>query len=236
MSVRERSKEKEESREKEEKEKPREDAGEKPATEDLLEQHTPEVSVEQEPGLVEVERETAVSEETTVEPEEIRPSWGSAEEAEWMYQVPDREDDRELWAKEWTDFILSWMEQQGVHVISIATFITEQPFSEIVGKTDAFKALGDRLVEDNIAKWIGEEKRQLRVYWRPLEDWADHIYRWALETGSMRLDVKSMVIQEGRESFARLPEEDLHGIMRILIERGYAEWVDREKGAIVLVM
>jgi hypothetical protein len=234
VSVRERSKEKE--KESEKKEKPREEPEEEVVTKKSSVQQVPEITVKEDVSVSEGQEERTVPEEVTVEPQEILPPWGSAEDSEWMYQVPDREEDREMWAEEWSDFILGWMESQGIHVISITTFITERPFTDIVGKTDAFKVLGDRLVEDDVAQWVGEEKRQLRVYWRPLEDWADHIYRWALETGSMRLDVKSIVIQQGREGFGRLPEEDLHRIMELLIERGYARWVDKERGAVVLVI
>jgi hypothetical protein len=60
------------------------------------------------------------------------------------------------------------------------------------------------------------------------------VYRWALDTGILRLDVKSLVIQEAEQDFSRLPEEDIHGIMAILVERGFAKWVDKKAGAIVV--
>lgn len=234
MNVRERSKEKEKTVEK--KRESEEETEERIVTTTSTDQHIPEVSVREAETITESDEEVAVSQETASEAEEILPRWGHAEDSEWMYQLPDYEEGRQLWAREWTDFILTWMESQKLHVISITTFITESPFSEIVGKADAFEILGDTLVEKNIAQWIGDEKRQLRVYWRPLEDWADHVYRWALETGLMHLDVKSIVIQQGREGFGRLPEGDLRRIMELLVERGYARWVDKERGAVVLVV
>jgi hypothetical protein len=46
--------------------------------------------------------------------------------------------------------------------------------------------------------------------------------------------VKSLVIQEAKQDFSKLPEEDIHRIMALLVERGFAEWVDKNAGAIVV--
>ena len=58
----------------------------------------------------------------------ILPSWGDVEETEWMYSVPSREEDLEMWANEWSDYLLGWTENKKVHVMSLATFIAEPPF------------------------------------------------------------------------------------------------------------
>ncbi len=58
------------------------------------------------------------------------------------------------------------------------------------------------------------------------------MYQWAMKSGKLRLDVKSIVIQEGKQGFASLPEKDIHIIMRIMVEKGLATWVDKTKGAI----
>ena len=76
------------------------------------------------------------------------------------------------------------------------------------------------------------KKRQLRVFWRFLEEWADILYAWALEHGQTRLDVKSIVIQEPNQGFSKLPEKELHYILKLLVERNLAEWIDKQKGAI----
>ena len=74
----------------------------------------------------------------------------------------------------------------------------------------------------------------LRVYWRPLEDWADILYQWALKTGKLRLDVKSIVIQEVDEDFASLPEKDIHIVLALMVKKELAEWIDAKRGAILI--
>ena len=82
--------------------------------------------------------------------------------------------------------------------------------------------------------WRENKKRQLRIYWKPLEDWADLLYQWAIKTGKLRLDVKSIVIQEAAEDFASLPEKDIHIVLTLMVNKRLAEWVDTKKGAIII--
>jgi hypothetical protein len=188
---------------------------------------------------VEEERESvAQAEEIIVKRDQvtIMPPWGNLRQTEWMYGIPPREEDREMWAEEWSDFVLRWMEAHDVHVLSVTAFIREPPFNEITNKIDSFKLIGNALVEKEIAEWLDRNQRQLRVYWRFLEEWADLIYEWALKSGKVRLDVKSIVIQEEEHSFARLPEKDLHQILLIMVEKGLAEWVDKKRGAIKIIV
>ena len=101
-------------------------------------------------------------------------------------------------------------------------------------KVDSFKAIAAVLVDKEVAEWKDKKKRQLRVYWRPLEDWADILYQWTLKTGKLRLDVKSIVIQEIDEDFASLPEKDIHIVLALMVKKGLAEWIDEKRGAILI--
>jgi len=201
----------------------------------------PEVVVKhQEATIVEETEDLAIitTEEAVVEPEEIilMPPWGDLRQTEWMYGIPPREKDREMWAEEWSDFVLRWMEARNVHVLSVTAFIKEPPFNEMTNKIDSFKLIGNALVQKEIAEWLDRNRRQLRVYWRFLEEWADIIYEWALKSGKVRLDVKSIVIQEDTHSFASLPEKDLHKVLLIMVEKELASWVDKKKGAIKIIV
>ncbi|MHA1613278.1 MAG: hypothetical protein ACTSYJ_00360, partial [Candidatus Thorarchaeota archaeon] len=216
-----------------------------PVIEEVIEQaldetHSPEVVVEpemQETSEVVEEADPKIT-ETTVEVSILEsilmPSWGGTEQSEWMYGVPPREDDRDLWAGEWADFLLQWTEHNAVHILSLATFIAEPPFKDLRSKVDSFKMIAQVLIEKEVAEWSDRRKRQLRVYWRPLEDWADLIYEWALKTGKLRLDVKSIVIQESGENFAKLPEKDLYVVLALMVEKEQAEWIDKKKGAVII--
>ena len=212
-----------------------------PVIEDVAveeEAHTPEVVVEiteavESETQTEVETEP-VTEIVVTEPDFVMPSWGDVEETEWMYGIPTREDDRELWAGEWSDYLLIWAEERSVHILSLATIISEPPFKDLRNKVDSFKAFAEVLIDKEVAEWVDKKKRQLRVYWRPLEDWADIVYQWALKSGKLRLDVKSIVIQEVDEDFASLPEKDIHIVLALMVKKKLAEWIDEKKGAILI--
>ncbi len=203
--------------------------------------HVSEIVVE----VDDVSNATDTIETAVIEPEqmmgtetaavsEIVPRWGSIGEAEWMYNIPTRSQDLVLWAEEWGDFLLEWTEFEKIHVLSVSAFISKPPFKDILGKVKAFRSIGNSLVGKDVAAWLDRNREQLRVYWRPLGEWADLVYRWALDTGILRLDVKSLVIQKAEQDFSRLPEEDIHRIMALLVERGFAEWVDKKAGAVVI--
>ncbi len=197
--------------------------------------HTPEVIIDTKESTEPEEiAETEIIVETPPEVDYVTPSWGDVEETEWMYSVPSREKDMELWANEWSDYLLAWTENKRVHVMSLATFIAEPPFKDLRDKVESFRKIGSILVIKEVAEWRDRKKRQLRIYWRPLEDWADLIYQWAIKTGKLRLDVKSIVIQESGEDFANLPEKDIHIVLALMVKKGFAEWVDQKKGAVII--
>lgn len=166
----------------------------------------------------------------------VTPSWGGPKQSGWMYSIPPREEDKESWEKEWAEFLIVWTESRSIHVLSVSTFIKERPFSDILGKVEAFRLIGDWLVENDVGEWLDEKRRQLRVYWRPLEEWADMIRAWAIQTGKLRLDVQSIIVQETAQDFSKLPERDLHRIFEIMVDRKMAKWVDSKKGAIVVAV
>ncbi|MCK4740527.1 MAG: hypothetical protein KAT22_03210 [Candidatus Thorarchaeota archaeon] len=203
--------------------------------------HIPEIviKVDERPNATDTIEAAVVEPEQMMDTEtaavtEIVPRWGNIGEAEWMYNIPTRSQDLYLWTEEWGDFLLEWTEFEKIHVLSISAFISRPPFKDILGKVKAFRSIGNSLVGKDVAVWLDGNHEQLRVYWRPLGEWADSIYRWALDTGILRLDVKSLVIQEAEQDFSKLPEEDIHKIMALLVERGFAEWVDKKAGAIVV--
>jgi hypothetical protein len=239
LGVKERRREKEKSEEKiETEEKVHPSELEK---EIITEEHTPEVIIEQheESEALQSQTEELITESQTEADslemhEQLIPTWGTLEQSEWMYHIPPREEDKGLWAEEWADYVLKWAEKNEVHILSITTFIKEFPFKDMTSKVDAFRLISDTLVEKEVAEWLDGRKRQLRVYWRFLEDWADLVYEWALRNGKLRLDVKSIAIQEHKEKFARLPERDLHIVLSIMVEKGYAEFVDKKSGAIIV--
>jgi hypothetical protein len=199
--------------------------------------HRPEVIIKVDSTETTTEEQQTTDSETEIVPEietveVLLPQWGDSSQSEWMYHIPPRKEDKSLWAEEWGDFLLEWAQEKGIHVLSISHFLDEIPFNEMLGKVDAFRMIGDTLVEKEVADWLDRGRRQLRVYWRPLEEWADIVYEWALKTGNLLLDLKSIVIQESGEDFAQLPERDIGVVLGFIVEKELAVWVDKKKLAI----
>lgn len=199
--------------------------------------HRPEVVIKSDASETTTEAQQTTDTEEEARPdidttEIILPQWGNSTQSEWMYHIPPREEDKALWAEEWGDFLLEWAQENGVHVLSISAFLDEPPFNEMLGKVDAFRMIGDALVEKEVADWLDRGRKQLRVYWRPLEEWADIVYEWALKTGNLLLDLKSIVIQESGEEFAKLPERDIGIVLGFIVEKELAVWVDKKRYAI----
>jgi len=198
--------------------------------------HRPEVIII-EPKEIEAVSEDITEEDITEvidiqESQELLPHWGTILESEWMYSIPTRDEDRKMWAEEWSDFLLEWAQANSIHVFSVSTFLKEPPFNDLTGKVDAFRLIGQALVDKEVADWLDRGRRQLRVYWRPLEDWADILYDWAIKTGTTLIDLKSIIIQESGEDFAQLPERDIAFLLTLIVERGLAVWIDKKKHAI----
>ncbi len=162
------------------------------------------------------------------------PSWGSEEDAPWMYFVPDRKEDVEQWAKEWGDFILKWGAETLNHYISLSIFVEEEPFKWIAERVKALRIIGDYLVKSEVAEWTDKRKTRLKIIWRTIEEWCDLLYEWALEKGRMEIDLKSIYIQEADTPFASLPEEDLKQVIEQMVKSGYATWIDKKMYAIKL--
>ncbi len=242
MGVRERRRKKEKSKTSEkEKTEGREvtlpELGDEYELEPEVETHIPEVKIretEQE-ETTDTEKMDSTPVEIAVE-DVLSPLWGTIEETEWMYSIPPRDEDKEMWASEWADFLLQWTEVNKAHIISLTVFIKEHPFKDILNKTKAFKLIASKLVDDDVAIWKDRKRHQLRVYWKPVEDWADEIYEWSIKTGTLRLDLQTIVIQHSNIGFASLPEEDIEQVLKVLVEREQAEWVDKKKFAVKIIV
>jgi hypothetical protein len=73
--------------------------------------HRPEVIIKEDVVETATEDQQTTDDTAEIEPEVIvaevfLPQWGDSTQSEWMYHVPPREDDKDLWAQEWGDFLL----------------------------------------------------------------------------------------------------------------------------------
>jgi len=174
--------------------------------------------------------------ETTVEitTPRILPDWGSYSDAPWMYSIPDRKEDIEQWAKEWGDFVLRWGAETLNYYISVSIFVENEPFKWLSERVKALRTIAEYLIRAGVAEWVDKRKTRLKIIWRTIEEWCDLLYEWALETGRLEIDLKSIYIQEADTPFASLPEEDLKKVIEKMVDSGYASWIDKKMYAIKL--
>ncbi|MFO7836015.1 MAG: hypothetical protein R6V83_05120 [Candidatus Thorarchaeota archaeon] len=165
--------------------------------------------------------------------ETLIPDWGTSEKAAWMYLLPTTEEGVKRWAKDWTDFLIEWADYNNRYVFSFSTFIREPPFCEMRNKRKAFSEIAESLIQQGLAEWRDDRKRNLQLMWKSKKEVADDLYAWALKTGTMHLDLRSMVIEDSFD-FGGLPQEDIKEIFDIIVLSGRAEWVDKERAMIKL--
>lgn len=156
----------------------------------------------------------------------------------WMYFIPDKKKDKnaweeevELWAGEWANFLFDWCKEFLQHVVDEYDLHTKRPFNALEDREKCLKIIMNHLAKDSkLAKWINDEKTRLRVYWQSLEKWGDMLYDWAFLVGEERLtllDLREMGVDIAK-GFETLPAKDLREIVNILVKNNKASWIDKK--------
>ena len=154
------------------------------------------------------------------------PKWNSLP---WMYTLPKDSEDRSSWLNDWGLFILEWCRHENRHLISVSDILHSLSFkceNRSISEHGVLKIFR-YLSNTKIAKWWDREKSRLRVYWRPLDDWADAIYLWSLDGGGITLSPYKLRVAD--KQFSSLPFSELKDIMVKLVKSGRAEWLDKRK-------
>lgn len=161
--------------------------------------------------------------EWVVNPEEVR----------WMYWIPSDREHIDSWRDEWADFLFQWARAKILHVVTLVLLMGEHPFDKLSPKVDALRVIMNTLVEKNLAKFLDNEETRLRVYWRTLNEWAEIVYDWAINTGRMDITVFDVINDRVEKwGFHTLPAKEIRLIFRIMVERGLARWMDEKRGHI----
>nr|MDO8082531.1 hypothetical protein [Candidatus Freyarchaeota archaeon] len=143
----------------------------------------------------------------------------------WMYVKPENTKFLESWRSDWSDYMLKWAKFLIIHLISVAELMQKNPFDKL--SEVALRDILEYMNSKSTIKWWDKDKTLVRIYWRSLEDWCELIYRWALETG--RLDFTLFEIMDEKEEFSSLPTEDVKEIMKIMVEKNFAEWMGKKR-------
>lgn len=149
----------------------------------------------------------------------------------WMYVKPRNADLYRSWRQNWGNLLFKWVSFHIKHVISVDDLLSTDPYSKL--PVEYLKEIMNYLVEKGFAKWL--DNNRLRIYWKSLEELADYLYNWALNTGTIYFTPYDL-LQEGPDVIKNLPTEDLLQVINILINNGKAKWMDKSKRAIRILL
>ena len=126
------------------------------------------------------------------------------------------------WIKKWKDIIIIFCRKKGRFTCSVADIMINWPFYDGAKKLniDDIRNMIDKLVEEEVAKWLDKRKDYFIVYWIPLEELAIIIKNEAQRVGLLVLREKIL-----REILEDLPNGDIYRLLSILIKEGIAEWI-----------
>lgn len=146
----------------------------------------------------------------------------------FMFVIPEGAEDVEQWSAEWAGFTIEWCKEMLLHIVSTRTLVMLEPFNELrPDRHRAVRIILDKLVREQLGRWVNEAEGILRVTWRTDDEWAEDIRSWALKTG--RTTFSLFKLREYRRDLASLPETELRIILDALVRKGQARWLDGEK-------
>ena len=155
------------------------------------------------------------------------------ENVRWMYWMPSDKEHIDSWRSEWADFLFQWSRAKILHIVTLVLLMGEHPFDKLSPKVDALREIMKTLVEKDLAKFLDDKETRLRVYWRTLNEWAEIIYNWALNTGRMDLTVFDIINDKAEKwGFHTLPAKEIRLIFGIMVGLGLARWMDEKRGHI----
>ncbi len=178
---------------------------------------------------------------TTVPPPELLfqqliPGWVNKP---WMYIKPSHPSQLNSWIQGWKKLILDYCRIFVKHVINLMELQNVHPFrNQKNGKTLSLPQLTtiiDSMVDEGLAKWLDDSKILARIYYKPIDQWADEIYNYLLETGKAAEVLTFMEFRQMDTDWSSLPEEDLKLILKSFVDEGKARFVTKEEDAVEFV-
>ncbi|MFX1556648.1 MAG: hypothetical protein ACFFC9_05300 [Promethearchaeota archaeon] len=136
----------------------------------------------------------------------------------FMYSIPNRKinlNDYESWKNEWSKVLFDYARFAILHILYLRKLESEKPFSKFEDRNKALKEIAQELVDKKQAEWLSKSKEKLRVYWKSIDNWAEEIYKWAMEISPLE-PILIFEIRESNKEFSNLPHEDLIRIFKIL--------------------
>ncbi|RMG26134.1 MAG: hypothetical protein D6732_21565 [Methanobacteriota archaeon] len=164
------------------------------------------------------------------------PSWVNKP---WMYIKPSNPAQLNSWIEGWKTLLLDYCRIFVKHIVNLIELQREHPFrNRKNGKAltlPQLTAIIDSMVDEGIAKWLDENKILARIYYKPIDQWADEIYQYLLDTGKAAEVLTFLEFKNMDTDWSSLPDEDLKEILRKFVAEGKAQFVSKEEDAIEFI-
>ncbi|TXT59569.1 MAG: hypothetical protein BAJALOKI1v1_1400003 [Promethearchaeota archaeon] len=160
--------------------------------------------------------------------------WLEQPRYEYMFQIPNKTknpNDFESWCNEWSKVLFDYAKYAILHILYLRQLYTQKPFSNFENRKKAIQEISNKLVKQDLARWLSKKKEKLRVYWKTLDLLAEEIYEWAYEIGKLE-PILVYEVREARKEFNNLPKEDIEKIIELLSENKRAELIKLDDGKI----
>ena len=161
---------------------------------------------------------------------QILPKWVKAP---FAYITPRLPEQIEAWNKNWGDLIVSYAKTLRQHIINLQELREKHPFKNNMNNRqlslEQMQKIAEYLEKQGLLRWV-EPPLRARIYWKTDEQLSKELYDHMIETGKAveywsLLDLRRMK----SEDWALLPIEELRKICDILVNKGLAKWIDKEK-------
>jgi len=126
------------------------------------------------------------------------------------------------WLNKWKDVLIIYSKKHRKFLHSLPKLVSERPFYD--GKSglsiEDVRKIVDMLVQEDLARWLDEDKTNFVVYWLPISFIVELVIEAAKEAGLYL--IRSNIISEVLKD---IPSHDLIEILKIIVNKGYGVWV-----------
>ncbi|UJG42225.1 MAG: hypothetical protein K9W46_07370 [Candidatus Heimdallarchaeum endolithica] len=169
----------------------------------------------------------------------------------WMYVTPKKANQVESWLDSWSSVMLDYTKRFVIHIVNVNSLRETYPFSNKKIKKeltiDQIRDIIDFLETKGFALWINDrtkffekllakilgkpltKKIRAKIEWKTKEEFAEDLLKWMIETGRV-VEVHSLYdLTRYEQPWSSLPSDDLINVCNLLVEKGSARWLNREK-------
>ena len=148
----------------------------------------------------------------------------------WMYTMPQGNELKKDWLNAWKTVLLEIAEIENIQLINKLDLRKKTPINRL--DQGSYDELIKGLLETQEFAYWGNDN--LRIYWRSINGWADHLYEKA-----QALDKKIIFgidsVQDIDPLMRKIPSSDMKAILKRLIDNGRARWVEEHNNILKLL-